>query len=125
MIKDALNKIIMKKIPITDIISSWLKADERLEEQCKEEICEYDSNSAYKGYMLGFEDGVNSQIVEEGVEVDAVITKQEIADAFKTFYGKKCAVSEEDCMKYISSSEQYWFFAGALWLIEAVNEKKK
>ena len=40
----------MKKVPITDVINSWLKADARLEEQCKEEICEYDSNSAYKGY---------------------------------------------------------------------------
>lgn len=47
----------MKKIPITDVINSWLKADARLEEQCKDDICEYDSNSAYKGYMLGFEDG--------------------------------------------------------------------
>ena len=30
----------MKKVPITDVINSWLKADARLEERCKEEICE-------------------------------------------------------------------------------------
>jgi hypothetical protein len=25
-------------------------------------------------------------------------------------------------MKYISSSEQYWFFAGAMWLVEQMKK---
>ena len=113
----------MKKVPITDVINSWLKADARLAEQCKEEIGDYHSDSAYKGYMLGFEDGVESQIINEADASKMVlITKQDIADAFKTFYGRKCAVSEDDCVKYISSSEQYWFFAGAMWLVEQMKK---
>ena len=55
----------MKKVPITYVINSWLKADARLAEQCKEDICEYHSDSAYRGFMLGFDEGVNSQIISE------------------------------------------------------------
>ena len=109
----------MKIVPITDLINSWLKADARLEERCKEEICEYDSNSAYKGYMLGFEDGVRSQVKEDASK--CIITKQDIADAFKRYKSEGNfipAVSEADCVQYISSSDQYWFFAGAMWLME-------
>lgn len=115
----------MKKVPITDVINGWLKADARLAEQCKEEICEYHSDSDYKGYMLGFEDGVDSQIInDEDASKMTLITKQDIADAFKDFYGKRVAVSEDDCIKYISSSEQYWFFAGAMWLVEQMKNNK-
>lgn len=114
----------MKKVPITDVINGWLKADAMLADQCKEEICEYHSDSAYKGYMLGFEDGVESQIINEAdASKIALISKQDIADAFNDFYGKKVAVSERDCMKYISSSEQYWFFAGAMWLVEQMKKE--
>lgn len=114
----------MKKVPITDVINGWLKADTRLAKQCKEEICEYHSDSAYKGYMLGFEDGVQSQIINEAdASKMALITKQDIADAFHSFYGKRVAVSEEDCVNYISLSEQYWFFAGAMWLIEQMKKE--
>lgn len=111
----------MKKVPITDIINSWLVAEKRLAKQSKEEICEYHSDSAYKGYMLGFEDGVGSQLVnDEDASKVILITKQDIADAFKDIKGnlKKVAVSENDCVNYISTSEQYWFFAGAMWLVE-------
>jgi hypothetical protein len=114
----------MKKVPITDIINSWLKADARLEEKCKEEICEYDSNSSYKGYMLGFEDGVQSQIDDDASK--CIITKQDIVDGFKQFKSDSHfipAVSEADCMQYISSSDQYWFFAGAMWLMNQLKNK--
>lgn len=108
----------MKKVPITTIINSWLKADAKLEEQCKEEICEYHSDSAYRGYVLGYQDGVNSQMVE--------VNKQDVADAFKGIYGKidgmTGLVGEEDCVNYISSSEQYWFFAGAMWFMQQLNK---
>ena len=107
----------MKKVPITDVINSWLKANARLEEQCKEEICEYDLSSAYKGYMLGFEDGVQSQ--------KCIITKQDIADAYEQFKADRCFlpdVSEDDWMKYIKSSDQYWFFAGAVWLMKQLEK---
>lgn len=115
----------MKKVPITDVINCWLVADNRLAKQCKEEDCEYHSDSAYKGFMLGFDDGVGSQIVNDAdASKITLITKQDIADAFKSFYGNidRCAVSEDDCMKYISSSEQYWFFAGAMWLVEQMKK---
>lgn len=115
----------MKKVPITDVINGWLKADARLAEQCKEEICEYHSDSAYKGYMLGFEDGVDSKIInDEDASKMTLTTKQDIADAFKDIYGKRVAVSEDDCMKYISSSAQYWFFAGAMWLVEQMKNNQ-
>ena len=115
----------MKKVPITDVINGWLKADAMLADQCKEEICEYHSDSAYKGYMLGFEDGVDSQIInDEDASKMTLITKQDIADAFKDIYGKRVAVSEDDYMKYISSSAQYWFFAGAMWLVEQMKNNQ-
>ena len=115
----------MKKVPITDVINGWLVADQRLANQSKEEDCEYHSDSAYKGYMLGFEDGVEAQIIkDEDASKMALITKQDIADAFKSFYGKRVAVSENDCVKYISSSEQYWFFAGAMWLAEQIKDNQ-
>lgn len=52
----------MKKVPITEVINQWLKADNRIEDLCREEGCEYHSQSAYRGFMLGFEAGVNSQL---------------------------------------------------------------
>lgn len=117
----------MKKVAITAVINSWLAADKRLAELCKEEICEYDSENAYRGYMLGFEDGVNAQIAD-GVEVDnlSVVTKHDIAKAYDDLKGGKCTkyVGEDDCMKYISSSEQYWFFAGAMWLVEQMKNNQ-
>ena len=112
----------MKKVPITDVINSWLKADARLEEQCKEEICEYDSNSAYKGYMLGFEDGVQSQINEDVSK--CIITKRDIVCGFKELNAGNCAsfVSEEDCIELLSSSQEYWFLAGAMWLMKQLEK---
>ena len=113
----------MKKVPITDIINSWLKADARLEEQCKEEICEYHSNSAYKGYMLGFQDGVESQTDENASKF--IISKQDIAYGFRHFKSEAHftpAVSEDDCVKYIASSDQYWFFAGAIWILKQLEK---
>ena len=113
----------MRKIPITEIINNWLKADALLEERCKEELCEYDSNSAYKGYMLGFEDGVQSQINDDASK--CIITKQDIAEGFKVFKSDNHfipAVSEADCIQYITSSDQYWFFAGANWILNQLNK---
>lgn len=52
----------MKKVPITEIINQWLKADHDLAELCKDEDCEYHSDSAYRGFMLGFAAGVESQL---------------------------------------------------------------
>jgi hypothetical protein len=115
----------MNKVPITSVISSWLAADKKIAEQCIEEICEYDSESAYKGYMLGFEAGVESQLVkDDDASKIKLLTKQDIADGFKEFKSDthfKIAVSEDDCVRYISSSEQYWFYAGAMWLIRQLN----
>ena len=117
----------MKKIPITSIISSWMEADKKIAEQCIEEICDYDSESAYKGYMLGFEAGVESQLVKDDhASKIKLLTKQDIADGFKEFKSDtncKIAVSEEDCVRYISSSEQYWFYAGAMWLVKQLNKE--
>lgn len=112
----------MKKVPITDVINSWLKADARLAEQCKEDICEYHSDSAYRGFMLGFDEGVNSQIIsEDEAKKMLLITKREIVAG--------CAklVTDEDCVNLLSSSQEYWFLAGAMWLMEQVkntNESK-
>ena len=116
----------MKKVPITDIINGWLAADKKITEQCIEEICEYDSASGYRGYMLGFEAGVESQLVngEDASKIN-LMTKQDIADGFNEFKSDthfKIAVSEADCVRYISSSEQYWFYAGAMWLIRQLKE---
>ena len=112
----------MKKVSITDVINSWLKADARLEEQCKEEICEYDSNSAYKGYMLGFEDGVQSQVNEDASR--CIVTKRDIVSGFKELNAGNCAsfVSEEDCIELLSSSQEYWFLAGAMWLMKQLEK---
>lgn len=108
----------MKKVPITDIINSWLKADARLEEQCKEEICEYHANSAYKGYMLGFQDGVQSQVNEDST--NCIITKQDIAEAFKDI-SVEVSMTEED-WKHICSSDQYWFYTGAMWILKQLEK---
>ena len=112
----------MKKVPITDVINSWLKADSRLAEQCKEEICDYHSDSAYKGYMLGFEDGVQSQINEDASK--CIITKRDIVSGFKELNAGSCAglVSEEDCIQLLSSSQEYWFLAGAMWLMKQIEK---
>ena len=102
------------------MVQGWLEADDKLANQCKEEICEYYSDSAYKGYMMGFKDGIKSQAVE--------VSKQDVADAFRGVYGKidgmSGLVGEEDCVNYISSSEQYWFFAGAMWLMKQINNNE-
>ena len=112
----------MKKVPITDVINSWLNADARLEEKCKEEICEYDSTIAYKGYMLGFEDGVQSQVNEDASK--CIITKRDIVSGFKELNAGSCAglVSEEDCIQLLSSSQEYWFLAGAMWLMKQLEK---
>ena len=112
----------MIKVPITSIIKSWLKADARLEELCKEELCEYNCNSAYKGYMFGFEDGAQSQVNEEGVK--CIITKRDIVLAFKDLDTGTCSslVSEEDSVDLLSSSQEYWFFVGAMWLMNQLNK---
>ena len=120
----------MKKVPITDVINSWLKADARLAEQCKEVICEYHSDSAYRGFMLGFDDGVNSQVIsEDEAKKMLLITKREIVNGFKNVDVAGCAkrVTDEDCVNLLSSSQEYWFLAGAMWLMEQVrntNESK-
>lgn len=111
----------MKNIPITQVINSWNIADAKLSNLCFNEDSAYDSDSAYRGYMVGYDDGVKSQ-AEEG-SAGRVIEKKEVADAFHTFYARKSAVSEEDCVKYISTSEQYWFFAGAMWLMNELSKK--
>lgn len=107
----------MRKVPITDVINSWLKTDARLEEKCREENSEYDSNSAYKGYMLGFEDGVQSQTDEDASE--SIITKQDIAEGF---HEANFSILEED-MLHISSTNQYWFYCGAMWLMKQLENK--
>lgn len=120
----------MKKVPITDVINSWLKADARLAEQCKEDICEYHSDSAYRGFMLGFDEGVNTQIISENeAKKMLLITKREIVNGFKNVDVAGCAklVTDEDCVNLLSSSQEYWFLAGAMWLMEQVkntNESK-
>lgn len=110
----------MNKVPITTVIKSWLETDKQLTEKCSKENCKYHSDSAYQGYVSGFNDGVASQCVE--------VPKQDIADAFKGIYGKidgmSGLVSEDDCVNYISSSEQYWFFAGAMWMAKQMNNHK-
>ena len=117
----------MKKVPLTTLINSWLDADTKIAELCKSEDCEYHSDSAYRGYVLGFEEGVNTQVVDH-VEVDKLnlVTKHDIAKAFDDLKIGDCAkyVNEDDCIKYISSSNQYWFFAGAMWLMERMKENK-
>ena len=119
------SEIGMKKVPITTFIGSWVEADARLAEKCREEDCEYHSDSAYKGYAVGFDDGVNTQIVDEDAIRKQMITKRDIANGFKELNIADCKryVSEDDCLNYISSSEAYWFFAGAMWLIEQLNNK--
>lgn len=121
----------MKKVPITDVINSWLTADKRLAEQCKEESCEYHSDSAYKGFMVGFDEGVNTQIIsEDEAKKMLLITKREIVNGFKNvdvsvLWAK--LVTDEDCINLLSSSQEYWFLAGAMWLMEQVkntNESK-
>jgi hypothetical protein len=108
----------MRKVPITDIINSWLKADTRLEDQCREEICDYQSNSAYKGYILGFQDGVQSQTDEDASK--CIISKQDIAEAFKDI-SVEVSMNEED-WKHICSSDQYWFYCGAMWILKQLEK---
>lgn len=106
----------MKKVPITSIINKWLQVDDELKAKCEAENCKYDSDSAYKGYVIGFEDGVNSQINDE-------IAKPDIIKAYKEIYASgeyTSLVSEEDCMRLISSSTEYWFLAGAIWMLKKV-----
>lgn len=114
----------MVKVPITDVINSWLAADNLLYNKCKEEDCEYHSDSAYRGYMTGYEDGVNTQVVEGDKANIHLISKAEIVKAKRELMvSQMCKyVSEEDCMKHISSSDEYWFLAGAMWMIEQMNK---
>ena len=121
----------MKKVPITDVINTWLQADKMLAEKCNDENCEYDSDSAYKGFMVGFDEGVNTQLMDEDeAKKMLLITKREIVNGFKDVDVAHCTryVTEDDCLNIISSSQQYWFLAGAMWLMEKVrnvNETKQ
>lgn len=113
----------MKKVPLTDVINSWLNADKMLAEKCEDESCDYDSSSAYKGFMVGFDEGVNSQMIsEDEAKRMLIITKCEIANGFAGVDMAKCSrlVTEDDCLNLISSSQQYWFLVGAMWLMEQV-----
>ena len=103
----------MKKVAITDFINTWLEADANLVKRSKNEECEYHSDSAYKGYALGFEDGVNSQLHNN-------IEKGDIVEAYRTLYSSGqlfCLISEDDCVNFISNSQEYNFLAGALWML--------
>lgn len=115
----------MKKVPITDFINSWLEADIKLAELCKSEDCDYHSDSAYRGYALGFEAGVNTQMVKEDDVKMCLITKRDIVNGFKDINVGKCAkyVTESDCMNLIGNSEEYWFLAGAMWLLDHLKNK--
>ena len=113
----------MKKVPITDVINGWLKADALLAVKAAEENCEYHSDSAYRGFMLGFDEGVNSQLIDEDeTKKMLLITKRDIVNGFKDVDVSKCSryVTEEDCVNLLSSSQEYWFLAGAMWLMEQV-----
>lgn len=118
----------MKKVAITTVINSWLKADKKLAEKCLDEGNEYDSESAYRGFMVGFDEGVNSQIIDEDVAKTMLyITKSEIVNGFKDVDIAQCSklVTVDDCLNVISSSQEYWFLAGAMWLIEQVHNASK
>ena len=80
--------------------------------------------------MLGFDEGVNSQIIsEDEAKKMLLITKREIVNGFKNVDVAGCAklVTDEDCVNLLSSNQEYWFLAGAMWLMEQVrntNESK-
>lgn len=108
----------MIKVPITSIISKWLEADEALKARCEFEKCGYDSDSAYRGYILGFQDGINSQI-------DDNIKKKDIVEAYRNLYQSGDLfqlISEEDCVNHISNSREYNFLAGALWMLNKLKQ---
>jgi hypothetical protein len=67
--------------------------------------------------MLGFEDGVQSQTDEDASE--SIITKQDIAEGF---HEANFSILEED-MLHISSTNQYWFYCGAMWLMKQLENK--
>ena len=118
----------MKKVAITTVINSWLNADKKLAEKCLDEGNEYDSESAYRSFMLGFDEGVNSQLIgEDEAKAMLYITKREIVNGFKDVDVSQCSklVTEDDCLNIISSSQEYWFLAGAMWLIEQVHNASK
>lgn len=103
----------MNRVPITTVIKSWLEADKQLSEKCSKENCEYHSDSAYQGYVSGFNDGVNSQLHNN-------IEKGDIVEAYRTLYSSGQffgLVSEDDCVNFISNSQEYNFLAGALWML--------
>lgn len=106
----------MKRVPITSIISKWLAADEDLKNKCEFEQCKYDSDSAYRGYVIGFQDGVNSQL-------DDQINKAEIVEEYRRILNAgdfTQLVSEEDCLSLISTSSEYNFLAGAMWMFNKI-----
>ena len=117
----------MKKVPITAFINKWLDADIRLSNLCKSEDCDYHADSAYRGYALGFEAGVNSQIVEENDAKLCVITKDDILKGKRELTVSDCSnyVNESDCLQLISSSEEYWFLVGALWALDKIRDYSK
>lgn len=117
----------MKKVPITAFINKWLDADIKLAELCKSEDRDYHSDSAYRGYALGFEAGVNSQIVEETDTQLCVITKDDIIKAKKELTIADCSkyVSESDCLQLVGSSEEYWFLVGAVWALDRMRNYNK
>lgn len=48
---------------------------------------------------------------------DIILAKRDmnIGDAIRL-------VSEQDCLNLISSSEEYWFMAGAVWVLEQLEK---
>lgn len=115
----------MKKVPITEFINSWLEADIKLAEMCKEEICEYHSDSAYRGYALGYEAGVNTQMVKDDDVKMCLLNKYDIISAKRNMTIADCSkyVTEDDCRRHISNSEEYWFMAGAMWLLDHLKKQ--
>lgn len=77
--------------------------------------------------MVGFDEGVNAQLMDD-VEAQRMllITKREIVNGFKDVDIAQCTklVTEDDCVNLISSSQQYWFLAGAMWLMDKVKNVK-
>ena len=109
------------KVPITSIIHKWFEADGKLKARCEFEKCQYDSDSAYRGYILGFQDGINSQIDDNIKKAD----KADIVEAYRNLYKSGALfqlISEDDCVNYISNSQEYNFLAGALWMLNKLKQ---
>lgn len=60
----------MNKVPITDIIKGWANTDAELTQHSLFEGNEYHSDSAYRGYVKGFQNGVESQLTNQGLTLN-------------------------------------------------------